>query len=57
MNYETVSHFAQIWGLIYFAVLFGIVLLYALWPANQEKFNAAARMPLDDAPLNDEEAL
>ncbi len=54
MNYESVSHFAQTWGLVYFALLFGLVLLYALWPANQKKFDDAARMPLNEGPLDDE---
>lgn len=46
--YETLSSFAQTWGLLLFIALFGMVLAYALWPRNQEKFDEAARMPLRD---------
>ena len=52
MNYEAMAHFAQTWGLVYFAALFGLVLLYALWPGNQKTFDEAASIPLDDdAPI------
>jgi cytochrome c oxidase cbb3-type subunit 4 len=55
--YERLSSFAQTGGLIYFVVLFAIVLAYALWPRNQNKFDEAARLPLnDDEPkLDDDE--
>lgn len=46
--YEKLASFAQTGGMIYFVVLFAGVLAYALWPRNQEKFDAAARMPLSD---------
>ena len=46
--YETLASFAQTGGLVYFVILFIAVLAYALWPQNQEKFDAAARMPLSD---------
>ncbi len=46
--YEKLASFAQTGGLIYFVVMFAGVLAYALWPRNQEKFDAAARMPLSD---------
>ncbi len=46
MTYETVADFSALWGLIYFVVLFGAVVAYALWPRNQEKFDRAARVPL-----------
>lgn len=50
--YETLSSFAQTWGLLLFIALFGAVLVYALRPRNQEKFDEASRMPLrqDDRP-------
>ena len=48
MTYETVSHFAQTWGLIYLMILFAGVLVYALWPGNKEKFKKAARMTLEE---------
>ncbi|WP_306015260.1 cbb3-type cytochrome c oxidase subunit 3 [Oceanicaulis sp. MMSF_3324] len=46
--YETLSSFAQTWGLIGFVALFAGVLVYALWPKNQDKFDDAARVPLED---------
>lgn len=46
--YETLASFAQTGGLIYFVVMFMAALTYALWPRNQETFDAAARMPLED---------
>lgn len=52
--YETLSKFAQTGGTIYFVLMFAGVLVYALWPRNQEKFDAAARMPLSDKEPCDE---
>lgn len=46
--YEMLSSFAQTGGLIYFCAIFAVVLVYALWPKNQDKFDAAARLPLND---------
>ena len=46
--YETLSSFAQTWGLLMFMGFFGLVIVYALWPKNQEKFDDAARVPLMD---------
>jgi len=56
--YEALATFAQTWGLLFFMALFGAVIVYALWPRNQDKFDAAARVPLSDdsKPLADEEA-
>lgn len=48
MTYESFAAFAQTWGLLYAAALFGLVLAYALWPSNQAKFDRAASMPLDE---------
>lgn len=48
MTYEDVVTFAGSFGLIFFMVLFGIVLVYALWPGNKAKFDKAARMPMRD---------
>jgi cytochrome c oxidase cbb3-type subunit 4 len=45
-TYEFFAEFAQTWGLVYFLVLFIAVLVYALWPSRQKKFDEAARMPL-----------
>ncbi|TNE34845.1 MAG: cbb3-type cytochrome c oxidase subunit 3 [Alphaproteobacteria bacterium] len=48
MDYHAMSHFAQSYGLLYLFGLFIIVLAYALWPRNKEKFDKAARLPLED---------
>jgi cytochrome c oxidase cbb3-type subunit 4 len=47
MTYETVSKLVQQGGTIYFAVMFVVVLVYAFWPKNKEKFEKAARAALD----------
>ncbi len=48
MNYETISTFATSWGLVYLMVLFVGVAVYAFWPRNKDKFDKAARMPLEE---------
>jgi len=48
MSYQEAAAFAQSWGLIYFMLLFFGICAYALWPKNKDKFDRAARMPLDD---------
>ena len=45
-TYQFFAKFAQTWGLVYFLVLFIAVLVYALWPSRQKKFDEAARVPL-----------
>jgi cytochrome c oxidase cbb3-type subunit 4 len=45
-TYKAVSEFAQTWGLVYFAVIFAAVLLYALWPSNKAQFDRDAHIPL-----------
>lgn len=45
-TYVAVAHFAQTWGLAYFAAVFLVVLVYALWPSRRQKFDEAARIPL-----------
>ncbi len=44
-TYTAVAGFAQTFGLLYFMILFGIVLAYALWPRNGKKFDDAAQIP------------
>jgi cytochrome c oxidase cbb3-type subunit IV len=48
MSYEQAAHIAETWGLALLAALFAGAVLYALWPANRETFNRAARAPLND---------
>lgn len=50
MSFEDVSVFARSWGLVFLMLMFAIAVVYAVWPANRAKFNAAARMPLDEEP-------
>lgn len=45
--YETITRFAQSWGMFYTIALFAIALAYALWPSNKQEFDRAARAPLD----------
>jgi cytochrome c oxidase cbb3-type subunit 4 len=46
--YSTLASFAQTWGLGLFVLMFATALTYALWPANRDKFRAAASQPLID---------
>lgn len=46
--YETLSSFAQTWGLLLFVLAFVLVLVYALNPRNRKKFDEARRVPLND---------
>ena len=48
MHYDQVAHFAATYGLIYMFILFGAALAYAFWPSNKEKFDKAARLPLEE---------
>jgi cytochrome c oxidase cbb3-type subunit IV len=48
MDYNSVSAFAQSYGLLYLFGLFIIILAYALWPRNKEKFDKAAQIPLEE---------
>lgn len=48
MTFEQATHFAESWGLMLLAALFAGAVIYALWPANREKFDSAARVPLND---------
>lgn len=52
--HEALSKFAQTGGLLYFFAMFTIALVYALWPRNQDKFDAAARLPLSDGGPGDD---
>jgi cytochrome c oxidase cbb3-type subunit 4 len=47
-TYETLARIAQTWGLLLFVIAFGLVLAYALAPANRRKFKEAAEIPLKD---------
>ena len=45
-TYEMLETFARSAGTVYCFLLFLGVLVYAMWPANSEKFNEAAKSPL-----------
>jgi cytochrome c oxidase cbb3-type subunit 4 len=45
MTYETVSRFVQQAGALYFAALFLVAVVYALWPRNRAGFQDAAQIP------------
>jgi len=47
-TYRALAEFAQVWGLIYFIIVFAVVLAYALWPSRKQQFDEAARKPLDE---------
>ncbi len=46
MTYESAAAFAQTSGLLYFVAIFSAVALYAFWPRNRTRFEAAAHLPL-----------
>ncbi len=48
MDFASTLHFAQTGGLVYFLAIFAGVLIYALRPKAKQKFDRAARMPLDE---------
>ncbi|MFN3609717.1 MAG: cbb3-type cytochrome c oxidase subunit 3 [Hyphomonas sp.] len=52
--YETLSSFAQTWGLGFFVLMFLIAVAYALWPGNRDKFRNAAHQPLEDKDPSDD---
>jgi cytochrome c oxidase cbb3-type subunit 4 len=43
-----VSDLVTTWWTPVFVAIFLGILAYALWPRNRDKFDAAARMPLED---------
>ena len=53
LTYETIARFAQQGGLVYFSAIFLAGAVYALRPSKKAEFNRAARLPLEDGPLQD----
>ncbi len=43
MTYQTVATFSQVTSLLMFIAMFVGVLVYALWPSNGRRFEAAQR--------------
>jgi cytochrome c oxidase cbb3-type subunit IV len=52
--YETLSSFAQTWGLGLFVLMFLAAVSYAVWPGNRELFRNAAQLPLVDKDPSDD---
>ncbi len=46
MTYQDVSEFAGTYGLVYLFLLFIGMVIYALWPGNKKRFDAASKIPL-----------
>jgi cytochrome c oxidase cbb3-type subunit 4 len=47
MTYDQVASVTQVLALLLFVALFIGVLIYAWWPGNKKRFEAAARLPLE----------
>jgi cbb3-type cytochrome oxidase subunit 3 len=47
MTYETIATISQVTSLLLFIAMFIAVVIYALWPANGPRFEAAQREALD----------
>ncbi|MEQ8665620.1 MAG: cbb3-type cytochrome c oxidase subunit 3 [Rhodospirillales bacterium] len=48
MTFETVSVFAQTWGLVFLVVMFAVAMIYALRPGARQKFDDAAQIPFKE---------
>lgn len=47
MDYENAVVIAQSAALIFFLCLFALIVAYVFWPSNKDKFERAARQPLE----------
>jgi cytochrome c oxidase cbb3-type subunit 4 len=57
MTYDALSSFAQTWGLLYFVLIFGAAVAYALWPSNRDAFRRAANLPAKEKEQDDDRPL
>jgi len=48
MTHDSITVLSQIVALVFFFALFIGVLVYVFWPSNKKKFEAAAKLPLED---------
>ncbi|MAO54273.1 MAG: CcoQ/FixQ family Cbb3-type cytochrome c oxidase assembly chaperone [Rhodospirillaceae bacterium] len=48
VTFEEAAMFAETWGLVYLAVMFAAVLIYALRPSAKKKFQDAAQIPFKE---------
>jgi cytochrome c oxidase cbb3-type subunit 4 len=55
MHYETLAKFVQQGATLYFFLIFLAGCAYALWPRNKTAFKEAARIPLEEGPLETEQ--
>lgn len=46
--FEEVLAFTRSWDAVYFTAMFIAAAIYAYWPKNKAKFEAAARIPFED---------
>jgi cytochrome c oxidase cbb3-type subunit 4 len=46
MGYDTIAQLSQVASLLLFIALFVAVLVYAFWPKNRQRFEAAQRRAL-----------
>jgi cytochrome c oxidase cbb3-type subunit IV len=47
MSYDTIAKFSQVTSLLMFIAMFAVVVAYALWPSNKQKFEAVQRRALN----------
>ena len=47
-TYTFLAGIAQQFGVVFFMTIFAGVVLYALWPKNRERFDAASEIPLKE---------
>ena len=47
MTYEAIATLSQVVSLLMFIAMFLAVIVYALWPGNKPRFEAAQRRALD----------
>lgn len=48
MSYDSVANASSILGLLFFLMLFIVIVVWALRPRNKARFDAAARIPLEE---------
>jgi cytochrome c oxidase cbb3-type subunit 4 len=47
MTYDSIATLSQVISLLMFVAMFLAVVVYALWPSNKSRFEAAQRRALD----------
>jgi cytochrome c oxidase cbb3-type subunit 4 len=48
VDYDTLRHFADSWGLLFLTLFFVCVVLFAFRPGSRKQADAAARIPLGE---------